>query len=288
MPHYLHHAFLSRPAVLRRLIDFSKEKSFMFLAVGMMVASVTGCGELEPMVEPEMIDLQLTVDTLKTQVRDAQRNVAELRAELEARRQELADAQVARAQLDGRVREAERRVIEARQVIELQREELIAARIEREKLFRSNAPLHGRMKPLQKPSRKLESQPEEERDMTPAPAGASMRRQQRAQGVSSFTDDVSETVQPARPLATPATLRTEAPAAGQRSDQLAPSAPIRHISVKPGDTLWSLARKYGVSLTQLRSLNHLTDNQILVGQALRVPGDRVLSESSEKQGERVP
>jgi LysM repeat protein len=195
---------------------------------------------------------------------------------------------VARAQLDGRVREAERRVIEARQVIELQREELVAARKEREKLFRSNAPLQGRMKQLQKPTRTLENQHEEERDISPTPAEASMPRQQKVQGISSLTDDVSATAQPARPLATPATLRTEAPAGGRRSGQLIPSAPIRHISIKPGDTLWSIARKYGVSLTQLRSLNHLTDNQILVGQALRVPGDRVLSESAGKQADRIP
>ena len=83
------------------------------------------------MREPEVVDLELTTDTLKASVRDAQRTVAELRTDLEARRRELAEAQVARAQLEGRVREAERRVIEARQVIELQREELAAARTER-------------------------------------------------------------------------------------------------------------------------------------------------------------
>ena len=274
--------------MFRHLIDLSQEKSVMALAIGAMVASLVGCGELEPMVEPEMIDLQLTVDTLKTQVRDAQRNVAELRAELEARRQELADAQVARAQLDGRVREAERRVIEARQVIELQREELVAARKEREKLYRSHAPLQGRRKELQKQTRTLENQHEEERDISPSPAEASMRRQQKVQGVSSLTDDVSATAQPARPLATPATLKPEASIGVQRSDQLAPSVPIRLISVKPGDTLWSISRKYGISLTRLRSLNRLTDDQIIVGQALRVPGDRVLSESSGKIADRVP
>src|SRR5690242_2551506 len=86
--------------------------------IGILALAVGGCGELEPIVEPEIVDLQLTMDTLKTQVRDTQRNLAEVRAELESRRQELADAQVARAQLEGRVREAERRVGEARHIIE--------------------------------------------------------------------------------------------------------------------------------------------------------------------------
>ena len=105
-------------------------------AVGFAAALFAGCGELEPMREPEVVELELTTDTLKASVRDAQRMVAELRADLEARRGELAEAQVARAQLEGRVREAERRVIEARQVIELQREELAAVRAERARAFR--------------------------------------------------------------------------------------------------------------------------------------------------------
>src|SRR5689334_7862933 len=87
-------------------------------ALGLTLYSLAGCGELEPMVEPEVADLQLTIDTLKTQVHDSQRTLTELRAELEARRQDLAEAQVAKAQLEGRVREAERRVAEARRVID--------------------------------------------------------------------------------------------------------------------------------------------------------------------------
>jgi septal ring factor EnvC (AmiA/AmiB activator) len=66
---------------------------------------LVACSPLEPMIEPEVSDLQLTVDTLKTTIRDAQRTITELRAELDARRQELADVQIARAQMEGRLRE---------------------------------------------------------------------------------------------------------------------------------------------------------------------------------------
>ncbi len=257
-------------------------------SLGLMIAAVTGCGELEPMVEPEMVNLQLTVDTLKTQVRDAQRSITELRAELEARRQELADAQVARAQLEGRVREAERRVIEARQIVELQREELVAARKERERITRSNSPVQGRMKPHQKPASRQGRTVENEQDIVAAQASMPTRKQQKAQAMSSFADEVSATGQPNRAATTPATLRADNPAGPQRVDQIAPSVPTTHISIKSGDTLWSIARKHGISLTQLRSLNHLTDNQIMVGQVLRVPGDRVRSESAESQAEIVP
>src|SRR4026209_2182255 len=119
-------------------------------AIGFAAALFAGCGELEPMREPEVVDLELTTDTLKASVRDAQRTVAELRNDLEARRRELAEAQVARAQLEGRVREAERRVIEARQVIELQREELAAARTERARVSRTSLQLQSQMRQLRK------------------------------------------------------------------------------------------------------------------------------------------
>src|SRR5688572_2164795 len=118
--------------------------------VGFASALLAGCGELEPMREPEVVDLELTTDTLKASMRDAQRTVAELRADLEARRRDLAEAQVARAQLEGRVREAERRVLEARQVIELQREELAAARAERTNMSRSSLQYQSQMRLLQK------------------------------------------------------------------------------------------------------------------------------------------
>src|SRR3712207_3773015 len=85
-----------------------------FALIGLMM--MVGCSPLEPLAEPEVSDLQLTVDTLKTTIREGQRTIADLRQELEAQRQELADVQIARAQLDGRVREAERRLVEARQI----------------------------------------------------------------------------------------------------------------------------------------------------------------------------
>ena len=56
--------------------------------------------------------------------------------------------------------------------------------------------------------------------------------------------------------------------------------PIREIIVMPGDTLWSLARKHRMGLNRLRSMNHLTDNQIEVGQTLFVFDHRVLTSSS--------
>ena len=196
----------------------------MVCALGFLALAASACGELEPIVEPEIVDMQLTLDTLRTQVREAQRNLAEMRAELESRRQELADAQVARAQLEGRVREAERRVSEARQVIEVQREELLAARAERERVFRSSSRLNSQMRQLEK------------RGGNPVPS--------------------------ATPALNSRSGKRTATAAGSQHP------PVTEITVKPGDTLYSLARKYRIGLNRLRSINYLTDNQIEVGQIL--------------------
>ncbi len=223
-------------------------------AVGFAVALFAGCGELEPMREPEVVDLELTTDTLKASVRDAQRMVTELRADLETRRRDLAEAQIARAQLEGRVREAERRVVEARQVIELQREELAAARTESTRASRSSLQLPGRMRQLQKPVSKTgKSSPayDEEEGATLLFSSATHKRQK----VIGVEEQKTSTQQ---------------------------------VSVKPGDTLWRIAQKYRVHLEHLRSLNRLTDNRIVIGQTLWLPDDRPRPGVGDDKGASTP
>lgn len=42
-------------------------------------------------------------------------------------------------------------------------------------------------------------------------------------------------------------------------------------TVKSGDSLWSIANKYGTTVNNLKSLNNLTNNDLQIGQVLRVP-----------------
>jgi LysM repeat protein len=42
------------------------------------------------------------------------------------------------------------------------------------------------------------------------------------------------------------------------------------VIVKSGDTLYSIAKKYGISVKTLKQLNNLVDNQIVIGQKLRL------------------
>lgn len=221
------------------------------LAFGLM--AVLGCSPLEPLPEPEISNLQLTVDTLKTTIRENQRTIADLRAELENQRQELADVQIARAQLEGRVREAERRLIDARQVIDLQREELAGSRSERDRVTRSGAALQHQMKQLQQQLSKMGNETNTARAAAAAPAGVPAQRRR-----SGMTPNDS----------TPAVVSPAVHVPDRSAGAMHRSAfPIR-VVVQPKDTLWSLAQRYGVPVKRLIALNHLADTHIQVGQAL--------------------
>lgn len=49
-----------------------------------------------------------------------------------------------------------------------------------------------------------------------------------------------------------------------------PSSSI-HYQVRRGDSLWSIARNYGVDVDSLREMNNLATNRIYAGQTLRIP-----------------
>ena len=230
-----------------------------------------GCARVTPSPESTPTDLQVTADSLKTAVREAQRTASELRTELEEQRKELADAQVARAQLQGMLRETERRLADARQVIELQREELASARTERERVAQTMAPLHSR---AQHPpvgvrlQRKRVSSGQDE--VVPAPA------ETQEQSAVKPLEDGGEAV----PQSTPADGEAAPVSDGPQASPIVmptPSAaePVRTIVVQGGDTLWRLAHRHKVSLEALKSLNGLPTNLIVAGRTLRLPEPRL-------------
>ncbi len=47
-----------------------------------------------------------------------------------------------------------------------------------------------------------------------------------------------------------------------------------HYRVRRGDSLWSIARNYGVDVDSLREVNNLAGNRIFTGQTLRIPPAR--------------
>lgn len=240
--------------------------AFAMLVLGMGVT--TACSPLEPIAEPEVSDLQLTVDTLKTSLRDAQRTIAELRAEVESRRQELADVQIARAQLEGRVREAERRLVEARHVIDLQREELAGSRSERERVARTGAALQGQLKQLQRQLAKMGKQASDARGTGMAPASFPAPRG-RQSGVTTATHEHAAPFEEGAGVTDSSTgYPSEGPSVGRVPARTPAMKVPARVSVKSGDTLWSIAQRYHVPVKRLMAINQLPDNQIQVGQAL--------------------
>jgi len=243
--------------------------------LGVVPVVGTACGALEPMEEPEVTDLQLTVETLKASVRDAQRTATELRNELEASRKNLAEAQVARAQLEGRVREAERRLAESKQVIDLQREELASARTERERLSRTSSLMQGHLKQLQKQRSKLGKGDEEGQPSGLSPAHVPSRNAQKAMVVPTHASSPPRSIPERNLSATPATL-VRIPSIRESSyERRRGDDESRYVTVKTGDTLWSIAHRYHVDVDQLRATNQLAGNRIEIGQALRLPENRI-------------
>lgn len=240
-------------------------------SIGILLLGMSACSALEPiLIEPKMSDLQLTVDTLKASLRDAQRTVAELRAEVDARRQELADVQLARAQLEGRIREAERRLTEARQVIDFQREELGSSRSEREQGRRTSAALRNQLKQLQKQVSAVGKQMKG--NGSPQAMTSPRDGQLELITIGSQQDTLLPVLEDDTPvLPGPAVQASRAPSVGEAPgiSQSATVAPhIIQMVVKSGDTLWSIARRYHTSVKHLMVLNVLPSDRIQVGQAL--------------------
>lgn len=232
-------------------------------SIGILLLGMSACSPFEPVViEPEMSDLQLTMDTLKASLRDAQRTVAELRAEMDARRRELADVQVARAQLEGRIREAERRLTDARHVIDLQREELASSRSEREQGGLTRAALQNRLNQLQKQLSKVGKQVKG----NVSPAAMTFPRD------GQFEENALLGVQERGTTAvrgpTTQVLDTSSLDEAPRGPQSATAALSIQAVVKPGDTLWSIARRYHTSVRSLMIHNALLGDRIQVGQTL--------------------
>ncbi|MEQ1794428.1 MAG: LysM peptidoglycan-binding domain-containing protein [Nitrospira sp.] len=242
-------------------------------------AGLMGCGALEPIAEQEVSDLQLTVDTLKTSLRDSQRTIAELRSELESRRQELADSQISRAQLDGRIREAERRLSEARHVIDLQREELSSSRTERQRVAQTGAALQNQLKQLQKQLSKMGKQFERGGESGAAPATLSSvsPRPSAVRPVNMGSTDRG--AERSHMAVAPAVTVPSEEAIDGGDHSVADGGSPSSLSVKPGDTLWSIAQRFRITVQDLMIANDLSDNRILVGQAIRLPG-RVASGAS--------
>ncbi len=77
---------------------------------------------------------------------------------------------------------------------------------------------------------------------------------------------------PAEETGAAGTTTSPAPRAGA---QVAAAADRVIHRVKPGDTLFALARTYGTSIVRIREVNRLRDDSLAIGQTLTIPSNRI-------------
>jgi len=68
------------------------------------------------------------------------------------------------------------------------------------------------------------------------------------------------------------TLKTNNHGTSGNSSPAAPTQGSQDYTVKSGDNLWSIAKRFKVSIQDLRSVNNLSNGVIYTGQVLRIPG----------------
>lgn len=236
--------------------------------VAMLFSYVSlGCARVTPTSELSPSDLQVTADSLKTAVQEAQRTAAALRTELDAQRKELANAQLARAQLQGMLQETERRLADARQIIELQREELTEARSERERLAQAVEPRDDRPRQSTIGAARRKSLPVVPESVAQTSIGKGSSAEQAA-ALSERTGSV-RALPPEGETGPGSSL---SPSAGSATALTSGGEPqVGTIVVRRGDTLWAIARRHRVGVNALRSINGLSGDRILVGRTLRLP-----------------
>ena len=231
---------------------------------------MTGCAASGPTIN----DYQVITQALQAEARQAQRTITDLETQRQAMQRDLGDARTAKARLEGEMLNAERRLLEARHIVELQREELSRATAERQRVTQSareeqallQAQLQTQLTEISRLNQQVaEARTERARLQTMDDLIARQANEMvdlKAAVRESFRAPVlkpSEDIAPAfKPSGLAAAVYSAPPL-------------IKTLTVRRGDSLWALARRYGVALDDLKAVNRLETDLIIPGQKLRLP-----------------
>jgi LysM repeat protein len=89
-------------------------------------------------------------------------------------------------------------------------------------------------------------------------------------------------------VAVPATAaKTTAPVTTKKPATSSYKGATKNYTVKSGDFLGSIAQEYGISIRPLKELNGFKNNNIRVGQVMKVPAEKIVKKSAAKKPAKV-
>jgi LysM repeat protein len=189
-------------------------------------------------------------EALKEESAQAQRTAASLHAEVQTLQEQLGASRAAQARSQGELRDSERRLIEAQRIAELKQDEPAKATAARGQGEKTGYQVKLRVDDADRQQKRIKM------------LETSIKRLTKE--VATLNTTLRDSA--ARPK--PAAASTDEPDGTLPPAQMKPS---HNLIVRAGDTLFSIARLYDVALADLKSLNRLATDRILVGQVLIVP-----------------
>jgi len=255
-----------------------------------------GCAA-EPTIRMESDAARRRVDLV---VRDAQAEVSTLR-------QEVAAARIAAAKKEAELPELHRQVAELQRTAEAKQGELAALRADRDRLLQTKSGLEQQVAELQRTAeakqgelaalradrdRLLQTKTDVEQQVTESPAPYQSLAEVAETQTKLKELEASQAVLMAELAQIKGDLARARGKAGGRAGKPAAARPMPEASTKPaaaaealtpsdrrpvriaverGDSLDLIARLYGVSVADLKAINGLRNDLILVGQELVIP-----------------
>lgn len=255
-----------------------------FSVFALVVAALTGGACAGPSAEPMQRHFDSTQRQMDTVLKQA-------RTESTALRAELAEARIAAAKQEAELEELRHQLAELRQAVEARQVEQAQLRAERDKLNEAKGELQTQL--VEVP---LLRQNLADAKMAEAKAQAQVKQLQSAlvtagvdlkQRKKGGVMAAAKASGPAKKRTKPVTVATAtgdgasnspdgAQPAAQPSVFTATAAAVddggtRRVTVVKDETLWRIARRYNITVDQLREFNGLKGSMILEGQTLIIP-----------------
>lgn len=236
------------------------------LALVILLASSQGCMRDQVIVPDRSLDVGQ---------RQADAQIRLARVEAEALRAEMAATRIAAAKQEAELGALRREILELRQVetqLRAANEEITRSNTEQQRAVEAKeaelTALRAEKERLGQTANELQVKPAELPHLRHAEADGSATRRKLQELESTVALLKVELAQVKKSLAG---KKTGELALQSISALLLDAGQVLSIRVKPGDSLWGLALKYGVSLADLKAANSLRGDQINVGQRLIIP-----------------